>query len=276
MDTMNKVLSTALFTLATALLSPSAMASDFDYQGFGGWRTYDHHGNPLPDASGDRGYARNTHSVEACKQLCRDDHQCKGVEVVAKHHGGYTCEVHHDELAYCDTRGGSKRTHGEDGCHVKKHPHNPQAPEETHSRDPHTGKCYAWNWDWITFANYHRPNVHVDPHQRNALVTKFTTAADDSFKVIVHHDCSISLKSRYNHRYVSNYKHNHYQLRADGKHIGIEDKYKVYRAHDGRYLFKSKQHRSWVFTDHNHKLRSTPHAHSNWEDRKYHVNVTYK
>ncbi|EIJ35233.1 hypothetical protein [Thiothrix nivea] len=265
---MDTVIRNTIFATAALLMAASSTVSagDFDYIGKGGWR--DMHG----------GYGdskdKQVHNLGQCQDYCKSDSECTGVEYrthTDNHHNTYhVCEIHHDEYGHCDTSGGSSLS-GEDGCYVRHA--DPDKPKETNGRDPDNyDQCYAQHWNWITFGNYNQPEVHVDPYDHGKLKA-YHTGYDNGFEVTVHHDCTISLKSRYNHKYVSNWEHE-YNLKADGNHIGKEDQYKVYKdEYSGRYLFKSVKHGSWVYTDHQGYVKSDPHGQSTWEDRKYHVNI---
>lgn len=270
---MNKLMRYLLLIIA-ALLSTTVMAATWHHAGSGGWRTHDGHGGWVMR---DQGYARHVNNIHECKQLCEQDHQCKGVEFVTEHQHGrpvYTCEVHYDDYAHCDQSGGSRLT-GDDGCHVKRADSTPppstDEPTDTGGRD-HDGKCYAWDWKRISFGNHNWPIVRVDQHEHHRVKAAHISGSE-YFDVTVQHDCTISLRSHQNHKYVSNWDTNHYQLIADGDHIGDEDRYKVYKHHDGRYLFKSVKYHSWVYTDHQGYLKSHPQTpgYSHWDERRYKV-----
>lgn len=260
-----------ILALLIPLGMPNAMATDWDYKGFGGWRTHDGHGGWVKN---DDGYIRDVTSIHECKQLCEHDNRCKGVEYVStkrEHTTTYQCEVHYDDYAHCDQKGGSRGVHGEDGCHVIRA--TTDEPVDTGGRDEH-GQCYAWDWRTISFANTNWAEVRPDPHDHYQLKAVHS-AGNTYFDITVHHDCTITFKAHENQKYVSNESTNHYHLVAEGNHIGDEDRYKVYRHHDGRYLFKSIKHNSWVYTDYLGYVTSDPHqsGYSQWDERRYHVTL---
>lgn len=148
---------------------------------------------------------------------------------------------------------------------MKKHA-SPPPPNDAKPDRP--GHCYSKHWNWVRLSHDHTP-IHVDPHAHYKL-KKFANGSN-KFDIIRFQDCSIAFRSHENFKYVSNNSQAHYELRADGYYIGDEDKYRVYRYPDGNYAFKSMKHHSWVFVDHQGNVKSTPHAHTNDHQRKFHI-----
>ncbi len=267
--------------LLVSVLSVSAAAvhaSDWDYKGYGGWRTDDGYGGWK---QADEGYARYNTGFDPCQQICKDDYNCKGIEYVSspsgwQENGQYVhnkCEIHYDNFKHCDTSGGG---HGsaQDGCWVIPSRYDEHEPIYNGGRDPYTHQCYAWNWNWISFGNSGKSDVSPDVHDYYKLKSLDYPSSNFVFEVTTHDDCTISLKSRENFKYVSNWDNNHYQLRADGNSIGDEDRYKIYKHSDGTYSFKSYKYHSWVFSDtYSHELSTNPQTVSHWDARKYYITI---
>lgn len=263
-----------LLAAATLMMAATstAIASDYDYKGKGFWRTFDHNGNILHDASGDKGPRYTVDSIQECKDKCDGDHQCKGVEFNPDGHGAYHCEVHHDEYADCKSDGAAHNPH-DTGCHVKKH-HSPP-PKHQPTTDYGKHECYSKHWNWVKLVSYVNSEVSVDPHDHYKL--KAYPTGHIKFDLIRHYDCTVSFRSHENYKYVSTTGSNNYYLKADGYYIGEEDRYKVYKHDDGSYSFKPMQHDKWVYSDHSGYVKAghfNQHDH-NWDARKYRVNANF-
>lgn len=276
---MNKVTRSAAWLIAStlSLSALNAHAGDWQYQGYGGWRTDDGYGGWK---QADEGYARYNTGFEYCQQLCKDDYSCKGVEYISSptgwsEQGAYVhskCEIHYDTFKHCDSSGGGRGSQ-QDGCWVIPS-RNEAEPVYNDGRDPYTHKCHAWNWNWISFGNSGHTDVSIDTQNYFKVKSIDYPTTNIVFEVTTHDDCTISLKSRENYKYVSNWENNHYHLQADGNSIGDEDRYKLYKHADGTYSFKSYKYHSWIFTDaHSRLLKSDPQGQRSWDDRKYYITI---
>lgn len=227
---MNKLIRYWLLMIAV-LLSTSVMAG-LDYKGFGGWRTYDQYGNPLPDSSGDSGYAKPNIGLSYCIQTCEQDNKCKGVEYVDLGAGNTNCEVHWDTFAYCDTRGGTKVTVGQDGCWVKTAPPT----------------CPTQNWKWISFGVKGSPEIRVD--SSNYLVADAKLSNNQTYEVTTHNDCTISLQSRQNSQYVRDgIAANAGHAMAIAPSLADAAHYIVHTNADQTYSFQHQTTQGWMFVD---------------------------
>ncbi|MEB4591169.1 hypothetical protein VSS37_09285 [Candidatus Thiothrix sp. Deng01] len=215
---------TVLF-LVIALLSAPVMAVDFDYKGFGGWRTYAQDGvTPLPDGSGDRGFAIDpVASLADCKYACGNDPMCQGVEFVDFGDGHNICEIHYDKFAKCDVAGGTTTRAGWDGCWVRK-----------------ATTCPSQHWGKVTFSLKDKSPVRVD---NGYLEIDPLNSSSPVFEVYTDADCRIRFKSEENGMYVKTVGGH---LKAEVSYLNDATYYDVAENADTTYSMQDSDSKYWV------------------------------
>ena len=123
---MNKRLLVAVAALAPLVGLVSSANAVMNYQGVGGWRTSDGRGGWVQNDDADN---RFDIGIDACKQTCEEDANCRGIEYVSSHDGWgedsrwvqNKCEIHRDPYTHCDQNGGGRGSE-DDGCWIKQAP----------------------------------------------------------------------------------------------------------------------------------------------------------
>jgi hypothetical protein len=148
--------------------------------------------------------------------------------------GNVNCELHEDKFAYCDTRGGTKTTVGQDGCWVN----TASVPVPT---------CPSQTWKWISFGIAGHPEVRIlQPYEY--LIASPNLTSNQTFDVTTHTDCSISLQSRDNWKYVKDDATKRHTL-ASGATLADASHYKIYSNADQTYSFQNQGTQGWLYED---------------------------